>query len=58
VKLTGQPVSLTFSKDNQYAFSAVQSQDKIFVIPLRTRKIERIISAPPGSGPDPYLPLR
>lgn len=58
VKLTGPPVSLTFSKDNQYAFSAVQSQDKIFVIPLRTRKIERIISAPPGSGPDPYLPLR
>jgi YVTN family beta-propeller protein len=58
VKLTGQPVSLTFSKDNQYAFSAVQSQDKIFVIPLRTRKIERTISTPPGSGPDPYLPLR
>jgi hypothetical protein len=57
VNLTGQPVSLTFSKDNQYAFSAV-SQDKIFVIPLRTRKIERIISAPPGCGPDPYLPLR
>jgi hypothetical protein len=58
VKLTGQPVSLTFSKDNQYAFSAVQSQDKVFVIPLRTRRIERIISTPPGSGPDPYLPLR
>ena len=31
---------------------------KLFVIPLRTRKIERIISTPPGSGPDPYLPLR
>ena len=58
VKLTGQPVSLTFSKDNRYAFSAVQSQDKIFVIPLRTRKIERVISTPSGSGPDPYLPLR
>ncbi len=58
VKLTGQPVSLTFSKDNQYAFSAVQSQDNIFVISLRSRKIERIISTPPGSGPDPYLPLR
>jgi YVTN family beta-propeller protein len=58
VKLTGQPVSLTFSKDNQYAFSAVQSQDKIFVIPLRTRTIERFISTTPGSGPDPYLPLR
>jgi YVTN family beta-propeller protein len=57
VKLTGQPVSLTFSADNKSAFSAVQSQDKIFVIPLATRKIEKIISAPHGSGPDPYLPL-
>ncbi len=58
VKLTGQPVSLTFSADNKYAFSAVQSQDKIFVIPLATRKIEKVITTPPGSGPDPYLPLR
>ena len=58
VKLTGPPVSLTFSADNRYAFSSVQSQDKIFVIPLATRKIENVIAAPAGSGPDPYLPLR
>ena len=58
VKLTGQPVSLTFSADNRYAFSAVQSQDRIFMIELATRKIEKVISAPPGSGPDPYLPQR
>ena len=58
VKLTGQPVSLTFSADNRSAFSAVQSQDKIFVISLARREIEKVISAPPGSGPDPYLPLR
>jgi YVTN family beta-propeller protein len=58
VKLTGQPVSLTFSADNKNAFSSVQSQDKIFVIPLNTRKIEKIISTPAASGPDPYLPLR
>ena len=57
VKLTGQPVSLTLSADYRYAFSAVQSQDKIFVIPLASRKIEKTISAPEGSGPDPYLPL-
>jgi hypothetical protein len=56
--LPGQPVSLTFSADNKYAFSAVQSQDKIFVISLVTRKIEKVISAPAGAGPDPYLPLR
>ena len=57
-KVTGQAVSLTFSADKQYAFSAVQSQDKIFVIRLATRKIEKVISTPPGAGPDPYLPLR
>jgi len=57
VKLTGQPVSLTFSADDKYAFSAVQSQDKIFMIDLATRKIEKVISAPPGAGPDPYLPI-
>ena len=58
IKLPGQPVSLTFSADQRTAFSAVQSQDKIFVIPLATRKIEKVISAPAGAGPDPYLPLR
>jgi YVTN family beta-propeller protein len=58
VKLTGQPVSLTFSADNRVAFSAVQSQDRIFAIPLAARKIEKVISAPAGAGPDPYLPLR
>ncbi len=57
VKLTGQPVSLTFSADRKYAFSSVQSQDKIFVIPLATRTIEKVIAATPGAGPDPYLPL-
>lgn len=58
VKLTGQPVSLTFSADVKYAFSSVQSQDKIFVISLNSRRIEKVISAPHGAGPDPYLPLR
>jgi hypothetical protein len=36
----------------------VQSQDKIFVIPVATRKIEKVIQAPASSGPDPYVPMR
>jgi YVTN family beta-propeller protein len=61
VKLTGQPVSLTFSKDNQYAFSAVQSQDKIFVIRYERTKSKgssprrqvraRIPTCPSGRAP-------
>lgn len=58
VKVTGPTVSLTFSPDRQFAFSAVQAQDKIFVIRLATREIAKVISTPPGAGPDPYLPLR
>ncbi len=57
IRLTGQPVSLTLSADNKLAFSSVQAQDKIFVIPLATRKIDRVITLPASSGPDPYLPL-
>jgi YVTN family beta-propeller protein len=58
VALTGEPVSLNFTADRKYALSSVQSQDKVFVIPLATRKIERVIQTPAGSGPDPYVPMR
>src|SRR5262249_25681362 len=51
VELTGEPVSLNLSADRKYAFSSVQSQDKVFVIPLATRKIEKVIQAPASSGP-------
>ncbi len=55
--LTGQPVSLTLSLDGRTAYSSVQSQDKIFVLSIAGRKVERVIEAPKGSGPDPFLPL-
>jgi len=56
VKLTGQPVSLTFSKDNQYAFSAVKSQDKVFVIRSNAENRKDHLHATrvwPGSLPYP-----
>jgi YVTN family beta-propeller protein len=58
IPLPGQPVSLTLSADGRTAFSSVQAQDKIFVIPVADRRIEKVIAAPAGSGPDPYLQLR
>jgi YVTN family beta-propeller protein len=56
--LSGQPVSLTLSLDGRTAYSSVQAQDRIFVISVAGRKVECIIEAPKGSGPDPFLPLR
>ena len=58
IPLPNQPVSVTLSADGKYAFSAVQADDKIFVIPLATRRIEKIIQTPKGAGPDPYLFIR
>ncbi len=58
IALPGEPVSLTLSADRHSAFSSVQSQDKIFVISIAGRRLEKVISAPPGSGPDPVRPLQ
>lgn len=57
VPLHGQPLSLTLSKNGRFAFSGVQSQDKIHVIDVAQRKIIRTINTPKESGPDPALPL-
>ncbi|MGE5489044.1 MAG: YncE family protein [bacterium] len=57
LQLPGQPVSMTLSAKQDLAFSSIQAQDKICVISMSTRELERTIMAPSGSGPDPYLPL-
>lgn len=56
--LTGPPVSLTLSADGKEAYSAVQEQDKVFVISLSSREVVKILQFPKGAGPDPVLPLR
>jgi YVTN family beta-propeller protein len=57
VAVTGRPLSLTMTPDGRRAFAGIQDQDKVFVISVADRKVERIIELPKGSGPDPVIPL-
>lgn len=57
IPLSGRPLSLTMTKDGRWAFAGVQDQDKVFVISVPDRSIERVIQLPKGSGPDPAIPL-
>jgi DNA-binding beta-propeller fold protein YncE len=53
VPLAGRPVSLTISRDNQYAFAAAQDDDTVYVVSIPDRKLAREIKTKKGSGPDP-----
>jgi DNA-binding beta-propeller fold protein YncE len=53
VALAGKPVSLTISRDNQYAFASAQDDDTVYVVSIPDRKIAREIKTGKGSGPDP-----
>ena len=57
VAVSGRPLSLTMTRDGKRAFAGVQDQDKVFVISVTDRKVERVIELPKGSGPDPVIPL-
>lgn len=57
VPVSGRPLSLTMTRDGRRAFAGVQDQDKVFVISVADRKVERVIELPKGSGPDPVIPL-
>lgn len=57
VPLTGRPLSLTMTKDGKRAFAGIQDQDKVSMISVPGRKIEREIALAKGSGPDPAIPL-
>ena len=57
VPVSGRPLSLTMTRDGRRAFAGIQDQDKVFVISVRERKVERIFETPKGSGPDPAIPL-
>ena len=41
VSLAGRPVSLTISRDNQYAFAAAQDDDTVYVVSIPDRKLAR-----------------
>lgn len=55
--LPGPPVSMTLSADGRTAYSAVLQQDTIFIISVPDERILRSFKTPPGSGPDPVLPI-
>ena len=57
LQLPGPPVSMTLSADGRTAYSAVLQQDTIFIISVPERRILRSFRTPPGSGPDPVLPI-
>jgi DNA-binding beta-propeller fold protein YncE len=53
VALAGRPVSLSISRDGQYAFASAQDDDTVYVISIAERKIARTIKTAKGAGPDP-----
>jgi YVTN family beta-propeller protein len=55
--LPGPPVSMTLSADGKTAYCAVLQQDTIFVISVPEQRIVKSFKTPPGSGPDPVLPI-
>lgn len=57
IPLSGRPLSLTMTPDGRRAFAGIQDQDKVVFVSIPDRKIERIVSTPKGSGPDPAIPL-
>lgn len=56
-KLPGRPLSLTMSRDGRTAWLGVQEEDKIAVVSVAGRKVERYLTTPKGAGPDPVLPV-
>ena len=57
VLLSGRPLSLTMTRDGRRAFAGIQDQDKVVFVSIPDHRIERIVSTPKGSGPDPAIPL-
>jgi len=57
VKLSGRPLSLTMTMDGKRVFAGIQDQDKVCIISVPDRKIERTINLSKDSGPDPAIPL-
>ena len=57
IPLTGRPLSLTMSHDGRRGFLGIQDQDKVVLVSVPERKIEKTLQLPKGSGPDVVLPL-
>jgi YVTN family beta-propeller protein len=58
VELSGRPLSLTNTVDGKRSIASIQDQDKVCIISVPERKIERIIDLKKNSGPDSAIPLQ
>ena len=58
VPVAGRPLSLTMTRDGRRAFAGLQELDKVAIISVKERKVERVLDLPKGTGPDPVIPLR
>lgn len=52
VSLAGPPLSLHLSADGRWAYTGVQSLDKVYIISVAQKKIVRVIDTPKSAGPD------
>ena len=57
IPLTGRPLSLTMTRDGRRAFAGIQDQDKVVFVSVAERRIERTLTLPKNSGPDPVFEL-
>ncbi len=55
IAVEGDPISLSVSRDGQYAFASSEEIGMVHVISLMIRKLVRSFKTPKGAGPDPVL---
>ncbi len=57
IPLGTRPLSLTLSRDGEFAYVGGQEIDTVFVISVRERRIVRKFKTPNQAGPDPVLQI-
>jgi len=57
IDLDGSPVSLQLSRNGEWALTAAQSDDAVFVVSIAERKIVQRFVTAEGAGPDPVLEI-
>jgi YVTN family beta-propeller protein len=57
IPLVGRPLSLSLSRDGALAFLGVQDSDKIAIVSVKEKKLQRYLDTPKNSGPDTIFAL-
>jgi YVTN family beta-propeller protein len=58
IDVDGMPVSLQMSPDATMAFTALQGEDRVYVISVADREVVLQFPTESGAGPDPVLEIR